>query len=329
MAKVKQFKGYGNYKGILSGIDVARKEWAEAKDKKDYNGKSVYKSGAIAKIQLRLKTNHDNMIFLDLMEFLSKVGKDVILFNTEKGNKNQKKVKYADRYKYKVSDEDKKNGKHGFEVIGVRARSGEEESVNLLPLDAIEYILAKFKEGDSVFVGTQRSHSQKGDKKYKSNEINRIFSTTEPVDFDAEDFEEVSDFQDTLVFDEIIELEDNEHLVTGKWLDWRGEFVDVDFVTLDEDIVAYLKELSYGAQLTVEGVAHNRVVYAEKQSDDEPEQGSNVIGKRPKSYQNNSATREIVSEKKYDEICAITDVLEGAYEEEPSELNEEVPPWMQ
>jgi hypothetical protein len=143
---------------------------------------------------------------------------------------------------------------------------------------------------------------------------------TEPIDLEADGYEEVSDFKDTFVFTEIMEL-DGESLVSGKWLDYRGEFVSVSYVVSDSDVENYIKNnVSVGTKMTVEGIIHNRVVYKETEATDLPDGDKPLVGSRSKSFTPKSFNKEIESEKKYFEITSIMEVLEGAYSED--ELND-------
>lgn len=317
MAKIKQFKGYGNFRGLIYGIENAKAEFEKAVEAKEFKGKYVFKNGTMTKLNLRIKTSVENTVFLELISFNSTVDSDVYLFSTDKDNKEQKIVPWKDRYKYGTSAEDKKSGKHGFEVIGVKMRGGDdEETVNLLTIDAMKYLLMKFKDGDSVFVSTEISHSESGDKKYTANAITKLFLTTDPIELESDEHEEISDFRDVFVFSEIIDLEDTS-LVTGKWLDYRGEFVDVDYVVEDKDVSDYIeKNVSSGTKLTIEGIVHNRVVYKETEANELPEDDKPLVGSRSKSFTPKNFNKEIESEKKYYEITGIMEVLEGAYSEE-------------
>lgn len=113
-------------------------------------------------------------------------------------------------------------------LIGVNISIGKDEdnkNINetFVEWDAIEWLNKNLKDGDSVFIkGNLRFSSYTGKNGQVNRKIelvpNQISYTQKPVDFDAEDYKEMCEFENTLVFQSIDKEEDENGKHTGRYI---------------------------------------------------------------------------------------------------------------
>lgn len=129
------------------------------------------------------------------------------------------KVAWKDRHKAPGKD---------FRLIGVNISTGKDENnknVNetFVEFDAVEWIHDNLKDGDSVFIkGNLSFTSYTG----RDGQVNKriemvptqISYTQKPVDFDAEDYTEMCEFENTLVFQSIDKEEDENGKASGRFI---------------------------------------------------------------------------------------------------------------
>lgn len=133
----------------------------------------------------------------------------------EKGN--TKAVAWKDR---------KKSPGEGYNLIGTKISTGRDEDGNNIntiftEYDAVNYLHENLKDGDSVFIKGNiefRSWTGKNGQTVRSINLvpNQISYTKNPIDFDAEDFTEMCEFENTLVFQSIDKEEDENGKHTGR-----------------------------------------------------------------------------------------------------------------
>lgn len=122
----------------------------------------------------------------------------------------------------------KKAPGEGYRLIGVRLSTGKDEDGNNIntmftEYDAVNYLRENLKDGDSVFInGTIefRSWINKNGQTIKSVNLvpNQISYMKKPIDFDTEDFTEMCEFENTLVFSSVDPETDENDKKTGRFI---------------------------------------------------------------------------------------------------------------
>lgn len=129
----------------------------------------------------------------------------------------------------KVKWKDRKNApSKDHRLIGVNISTGKDENnknINetFTEWDAIEWLNTNLKDGDNVFIkGNIRFSSytdRNGQTRRKMEFVpNQISYTQKPVDFDAEDYKEMAEFENTLVFSSIDPEVDENEKKTGRFI---------------------------------------------------------------------------------------------------------------
>lgn len=310
---LKQTKGYSNFKGIISGLH----------NRKKGSSKQTFEWGTT--LTFFLKTSEYNSIPVTLVSFNSRIGKSVY-FST----------KTDDGYETKEIDWKNRNDKYeGWNLIGINLKSkNQEETISLVEHDAIDFILDNFNDGDSVFVGTEMKRSAKGDKVYTNYNIRKMFATSEPVDFESEDFAEISEFQEEFVFNDIFEdKKSGKAFVKGQTIAYNDDVTDVMYVVnlnIDEDkaLAKYLAtNVSFGDVLSVTGIVHNRTIgdWIENE-DNQP-----LVGRSTNSFSKPDRQFVVTGEQKELQIIGIESVQKGLYskaELEGSSDDDDTPSWL-
>lgn len=116
----------------------------------------------------------------------------------------------------------------GYNLIGVNISTGKDEKGNninntFVEYDAVNYLHDNLKDGDSVFIKGKiefRSWTNKnGQIERRINLVpNQISYTKNPIDFEAEDYKEMCEFENTLVFQSIDKEEDENGKSTGRFI---------------------------------------------------------------------------------------------------------------
>ena len=120
----------------------------------------------------------------------------------------------------------KKSPGDGFRLIGVTVSTGRNENKNvnevMTEYDAVEYLRESLNDGDSVFIKGNlqfSSYTDRNGQMHKRTELvpTQISYTQRPVDFDAEDYKEMCEFENTIVFSSIDKEEDENGKATGRF----------------------------------------------------------------------------------------------------------------
>ena len=121
----------------------------------------------------------------------------------------------------------KKSPGEGYRLIGVNISTGKDDNgknINdtFTEYDAIEWLHENLKDGDSVFIKGSLQFSsftdRNGNTKRKVELVpNQISYTQQPVDFYADDYKEMCEFENTLVFKSIDKEEDANGKATGRF----------------------------------------------------------------------------------------------------------------
>lgn len=302
MAELKQTKGFANFKGIIGGLDAIKKG-----DAKEFQYRDDEK---LKKMQFSIKTSDNNMHYVQLIQFKMGKSRDYAYIsrkNDETGNFETQKIAWEKRNE-PLTD--------GWRIIGVNIKAnGDEESKSMVAEDAIEYIKDNFNDGDTVFIGADLTHSDWKDSVYHNYDIKRMYIAKEDVDFESEDFEETSDFTEEIIFDSIVDVE-NEGFVKAYTVDYKKDKTEVQYVVRDKNVLNYFKETAkFGDLITVEGLVNNRVVYKYRDAEEDEESDSVLVGRQTKSSKQKSKIREVEYEDKSLEIIGVAKNVEGAYDE--------------
>ena len=124
-------------------------------------------------------------------------------------------------------DRNKAPGKD-FRLIGVNITTGQDENgknINetFTEFDAVEFLHEHLHDGDSVFIKGNMvfsSYVDKNGQPHKKTELvpTQISATQKPVDFDTEDYVEMAEFENTLVFSAIDKETDESDKPTGRFI---------------------------------------------------------------------------------------------------------------
>ena len=122
----------------------------------------------------------------------------------------------------------KKSPGEGYRLIGVSMSTGKDADGNNInstftEYDAVNYLHENLQDGDSVFIrGTIefRSWTDKNGQIVKRINLvpNQISYTKKPIDFEAEDFTEMCEFENTLVFSSVDPETDENDKKTGRFV---------------------------------------------------------------------------------------------------------------
>ncbi|GAB6989480.1 single stranded DNA-binding domain-containing protein [Paenibacillus pini] len=256
---------YGNFvlKGIVGGT----------KSEKFY-GEGSSNGNDWRQLNFSVKINDNASVFVKMMG--SKNDKVKVVDASDKKNKKEYYVSWADRYKER---KDKSDIFMAAKVGLEKDETGKKNKIHsLTQFDAVKYIKDTVKDGDSVYIRGSLNYSVyegKGQIKYY---IQQIYHTEEDVDFKADGFEPEASFNQEIVYlDSDYDNETNKTAINTMviYKDKTGihpmpyVFI-VNHEKYKNDIVktAALKELtenfdrlSYGSTIKVNG---NINIYAEK-----------------------------------------------------------------
>ena len=218
-----------------------------------------------------VRTSKDNNIYLDLNGMV----KDVVYFGKrdKETKKNEvKKVLWDQRNTFK---------EEGFRMMGVNlgleqfiddAGKKQNKKKVLAEYDACEYITQNLKDDASVFVKGKIEFSsfqnEKGEVSRATKFIpSQISALKSPVDLDAEDYKEKSDFTQTIIFmsAEIDETDANDKkgLVQAKIVTY-STIEDTEFIVRDKTLFQTLKKnLKPYTAIQVHGKIINKVLTEE------------------------------------------------------------------
>jgi len=297
--ELKETKGSVKFRGKINRLKNGKKSaYAEGKTS---NGKDW------SSLRFGIKTSPDNNINVELFG---------MQFDTVPAyNRDKKETLWVDW--------DKRNDiPEGYNLIGVTV-GGEtkEDTISLVNKDAVEMIMARFNDDDSVFVLAEPQYSTYNDKPQTKYSIRNIYFTTNPLDFEDEEFSEVSDFEQEFVFiNADIEKETNTVYVNGYVIGYKGKSFEtvlfkVDGTKYPKLAKSFVTKLKFGDLIKVAGKVNNRAVAKETEEMVEDEFGGEI----PASY------RQPVYD--YDNSMEITGVVnyqKGVYKETDFVLDNEV-----
>lgn len=206
--ELKQTTNSFQVRGVVSGTK-----------KKGFYSSGTGKTGSQWNVvEFGVKIAENKFVYIKLNGFT----RDEV-FYYKKGENGAKgtttKVKWKDR---------KKAPGDGYRLIGVNISTGKDENdknINetFTEYDAVEWIRNNLHDGDSVFVKGNLVFSSYTDKQgniRKKTELvpTQISYTQNPVDFDADDYVEMAEFENTIVFSDISKEEDENGKATGRFI---------------------------------------------------------------------------------------------------------------
>lgn len=299
----KTKKGYTNFRGIIGGIERAKS--AIEKGDKSVN---YYESDKVKKITFSIKTSEGNIHYIRVMAFKNTSSAWLSRYNKETKKNETKEIKFEERSR--TYDD--------WSLIGVKMKSQNDENVvSLVTLDAIDYLISNFNDGDGVFISGKKENSEYNDKKRCEYELDKIFAAKGVIDFGEEDFEEQSDFSEEFIFEEAIDAGDMT-FVKGYTIDYKEDITAVEYLVEkeDADVGEYFKNsLNFGDLVKVEGIINNRVVYKYREAEESEDSDAPLVGRKTKTskQRSNQQIREIESENRSIQIIAIEEVVSEAY----------------
>ena len=206
--ELKQTANSFQVRGIVTGTQSNR----------FYKNGTGKNGGSWNVVEFGVKIADGKTVYIKLMGF----PRDEV-FYYKKGENGAKgttqKVKWKDRKKAPGKD---------YRLIGVNISTGRDEegkNVNetFVEYDAVEWLHGNLTDGDSVFIKGNLDFSSYTDKNGETRkQINmvptQISYTQKPIDFDAEDYKEMCEFENTIVFSSIDKEEDENGKATGRFV---------------------------------------------------------------------------------------------------------------
>lgn len=308
MKEFEKTKGYSNFRGIIGGLTAIKEgksKWGFVEDEKKKS------------LQFSVKTSDNNVHYIRINQWKTGKAMDsawISKKDEESGKFETIKINWDDRLK-KLED--------GWRLIGIALKSANDEyTQNFVAYDAIDYILENFEDGDAVFVGVENSYYE-GQNGTKNNyDLKKMFYAKDGVDFEAEDFEETADFEQTIIFNNC--YPDADGLVINAFtVGFTGELCPTQFLVknIDKEVIKYFeKEIKIGDVLNVFGVVNNRVEYELIKIESEESSG-NSLGRKTKSVANREKPKyekNILFEEKNLQITGldIDSIEQGKYTED-------------
>lgn len=283
MGKLVETKGAFKVIGKVSRID---KEfaWKEAITEKGKREGDLYRS-----LKFGVKTSDTNEITVSMFDYEPT---EVFLWNS---GKREKDPSYkGEKIPFGTWEEQQDElREQGYAVLQTRVgltynEEGKIDSKGLPSFVASQEIYNNLDNGDSVVIeGKIRygSYMNKNDEEVeqKTYVIEKAYKIKD-VDFEAENFEEITYFEQQMVFVDIdIDKKEGKAYLTGRIIDYRENFHDTQMIitfkddegNLDNDMVKMIDTLKnkvkFGDVIKVYGDTLNRVILSEVEDDSKDE----------------------------------------------------------
>ena len=209
--RLHELKQTGNsfqLRGVVTGT----------KSQRFYKSGTGKNGGAWNVVEFGVKIAENKTVYVKLNGF----PRDEVFYykRGENGAKGTtQKVKWKDRKKSPGKD---------YRLIGINiSTSKDEDGKNInetfVEYDAVEWIHEHISDGDSVFIKGNlefSSYTDKNGQTRKKVELipNQISYTQKPVDFDADDYKEMAEFENTIVFSDISKEEGENGKTTNRFI---------------------------------------------------------------------------------------------------------------
>lgn len=327
MAELKQTKNSFKFIGKVTRIDKdgAFKEETAERGKRQGD---TYRS-----LRFGVKTSENNEMTVSMYDFEPT---EVFMWNSDK-KKKDKNYK-GDRIPFDQWEEEQEElREQGYAVLQTRVgltygEDGKIVSKGLPSFVASKDIFNNLSNGDSVVIEGEIRYStykNQQDKlvEQKTFTIKKAYKLKD-IDFESEKFEEVTFFEQQMVFvDAEADKANKKVYVTGRVIDFMKNFHDTQFVVDYSDgeggddagmvklATAFLKKFKFGDVINVFGDATNRVIVEEAEGDDDNDEDllASLGGKKKPSHAQNFVTRTYVSEML---IHGVDDWEKKVYKEE-------------
>lgn len=315
--------------------------------KEDQMTKGKREGDTYRSLRFGVKTSDTNEITVSMFDYEPT---KVFLWNSEmkKADKDYKgdTVSFAEWEERKDELKDQ-----GYAVLQTRIgveydEKGKIKSEGLPSYVASEHIYENLHNGDSVAIEGEIRYSSYVDKndvvrQQVTYTIKKLYKLKKEVDFEAEDFEEVTYFEQELVF---VDVEKDTELgkvnVTGRTIDYQGNFFDSNFVVNyktpegknDPDMVklaeAIMKRFKFGDLLTVFGETFNKVITREvepEKEEDSTDLFAEFGGRKKPKHAESYVARDFVQEMSIQGIDAFEEALytDADFEKEEVEVKED------
>jgi single-stranded DNA-binding protein len=302
--KLTQTKSGFKFAGIVEGMnDNSYNEGTIQQGKNE--GKS-YRS-----VRFRVRTNTNNALSVELFGMEQDY---VYPYKQGKKGENGKRAKGETK---KIPFEDRNDLPEGYHLIGVSVSlqkevdaKGKEKVIreNLVDYDAVDAIYNNLSDGDSIYVAGEVQISEYEDRngevqKQAKYIIKSINLQKKPIDFNAEDFEELNAFEQEIVFvGADVDKASETVIVTGRTIQYGDKFTDYQFYirpngkdSLKKLGAAFAKKVQFGDLVKVLGLALNKSEEVEvkvkadkaKATKDDPFADA---GEAPKGYDKTTVT---------------------------------------
>lgn len=281
MAELKQTKNSFKLVGIATRLDKdnAFKEEVTNKVGSKRNGET-YRS-----LRFGVKTSDTNEITVQMFDYEPT---EVYLWDSK-----EKKTVKVPFEQWKENSEYYRE--QGLAMLSTRVgleygEDGKLKTKGLHSFEASEEIFDSITNGDSIAIeGDIRysTYKNREDKEVeqKTYTIKKLFKLKKPVDFDAENFEEVTYFEQEMVFvGADVDKTEGKAYVTGRVIDYAKKFHDTQFVVnfknedgtgYDSGMVklaeAFAKRFKFGDVINVFGDTFNRAIVSEVEDEGESE----------------------------------------------------------
>lgn len=279
--ELKQTKNSFKFIGKVTRIDKDGAYKQEEMTKGKMEGKT-YRS-----LRFGVKTSETNDMTVQMFDFEPE---EVFLWNSDKrkANSNYKGEKVAFDKWFKNQD---KYRDGGYAVLQTRIGLTYDADEKLVSKGLPSFVASKdvynnLDNGDYVAVEGDMRYSEYTNKDGKvipqTNFTIKKVHRIKALDFLAEDFEEITFFEQEMVFvDADLVKEDKKVYVTGRTIDYKKNFHDSQFVVdysdgnggTDAGMVkladAFVKKIQFGDVINVFGDAVNRVIVAEVEGEEE------------------------------------------------------------
>lgn len=303
--KLQETKGTFKVIGKVTRIDKDGAFKEEVMNKPDNkNHGRLYRS-----LRFGVKTSPTNEIIVQAFDYEPE---QVFLWNSKK--KEQDSSYKGDRIPFGTWEEQQDElREQGYVVLQSRIgldydEKGKLKTKGLPRFVASKEIYENLNNGDSVVVeGTIRysKYKNRNDEivEQKNYTIEKVFRIKD-IDFEDEKFEEVSYFEQEMVFvDADLDKKEKKAYVTGRIIDFNGNFEDTQFVVnfANEDdesdpamlklAQAFAKKMKFGDVINVFGDAINRVVVEEVEEEENDDDDDDLLAElggrsKPKHAQN-------------------------------------------
>lgn len=288
--KLEQTKGVFKLVGKVARIDTDY-----SFDEKIMNNESNRNHGRkYRSLRFGVKTSEENEITVSMFDYEPE---EVFLWNSEKRKEDDRykgdRVPYATWLQQQDSLREQ-----GYAVLQSRIGLEYDSSGKLVTRGVPSYVASKeiygaLNNGDSVVVEGEIRYSRYTNRdgvevKQTNYTIRRLFKIKD-IDFFDEDFEERTYFEQEMVFvDADHDKKEGKVYVTGRTIDYLGNYEDTEFVVsykddggnTDEDIEklssAFLKRFKFGDVINAFGNTYNRVII-EEDEDDELDEEAELI----------------------------------------------------